>query len=439
MSISLYDLPNDVIRLILYKYLPIKDIGTCLNTCKTFNVLNNYQLNIIKNASKGYVYCISNNLLESIKFLYDFNQKDISITKIKGIVGYESYISTNYDMFNPNLQVKINDHVVPFYECLFRISCRKSHLEISKWIYNMFFKKKIDVDITNLNNNAFLLCCRDGNLEVGKWLYELSVDLDNAVAIEQPEHYPLMFSCTSGNLEMSKWLWQLYIDNNIKLEAEIIDTLLSGICTIGCLEILKWTFTILPIILIDLDYCFVESCKYGHLDISKFLYKFGIDNNKPIDIHIDDDYSFIQSCKWGHFETSKWLYELGIEINSPININTYYNYAFRKSCKYGHLKISKWLYELIIINNDINIKELIMCSFKSSLNNSNIDVCKWLYQLNIDNSCKINILQYNSRNEDQTVIEWLNKEKEKYTIEITNKQNKIILLSLLVGFICGLL
>lgn len=42
MEIIFSDLPNDIINLILYNYLSIKEIGTCLTTSKLFNVLSDY-------------------------------------------------------------------------------------------------------------------------------------------------------------------------------------------------------------------------------------------------------------------------------------------------------------------------------------------------------------------------------------------------------------
>lgn len=70
------DLPNDIINMRMFDYLPINNIHSMLLTNRKFNsILNSFQLNIIKNASRGWKYCICNGLLNSSKWIYQLRSK----------------------------------------------------------------------------------------------------------------------------------------------------------------------------------------------------------------------------------------------------------------------------------------------------------------------------------------------------------------------------
>lgn len=49
-------LPNDILNIILYNYLSIDDVRVCLAS-GIFNVLYDYQKEIVKNAMRGEIYC----------------------------------------------------------------------------------------------------------------------------------------------------------------------------------------------------------------------------------------------------------------------------------------------------------------------------------------------------------------------------------------------
>lgn len=70
---TIHHLPYDIIHLILYSYLQINDIMSCLNSSRFFHVLNSNEYKIIKNSYKGWEHCIKNGLVDAAKWYYQLN------------------------------------------------------------------------------------------------------------------------------------------------------------------------------------------------------------------------------------------------------------------------------------------------------------------------------------------------------------------------------
>jgi hypothetical protein len=104
----------------------------------------------------------------------------------------------------------------------------------------------------------------------------------------------------------------------------------------------------------------IMNIREGNLDVCKYLYKMSIRSGSPIDIHSNNkkaftkscnyghafsllEKAFINSCNYGHLEICKWLYDLGIENNSSIDINS--SVLATTYCG-GHIEILKWLVSL---------------------------------------------------------------------------------------------
>lgn len=51
---SIYDLPHEIINIIIFDNLKVKDILSCLNTAKIFHILNKHQLEAINKTSNGW-------------------------------------------------------------------------------------------------------------------------------------------------------------------------------------------------------------------------------------------------------------------------------------------------------------------------------------------------------------------------------------------------
>lgn len=315
MASTIYDLPNDIINLIFWDHLGIQDISNCLQTSKLFHQLDGAKLNIFKNACKGYIYCVKNGLLDSMKFLYEKNYSndytsDLArsrahdIIKFNGYSKYELYISNNYNIFNPIIKKKdyrifnnkqhVEEYVnndsfdyyndgfygISFYNYLLQLSCCSSNLQVTEWIYSNIIKKFHIISIYDLGY-LFELSCEFGHLETSKWLYNIFIKKQKSIANNAINSFVL--SCKYGHFETSKWLWQLKNDYGFSIDAKY---LYKAFCC---------------------------SCKYGNLEISKWIYKLIIQTYKTFTIS-DYDSLLESTCHYGHLETSKWLSELNIDI-----------------------------------------------------------------------------------------------------------------------------
>lgn len=114
---TIYDLPNDIINIILYDNLRPRDIQTCYLASDLFHVLSNYQKEVIKNAKLGFYYCCSNGYLESAKLIYKINCRN-NIT---------TYIHQQHELTGNT----------PFLE-----SCINGHIEVAKWLHNLSIETK---------------------------------------------------------------------------------------------------------------------------------------------------------------------------------------------------------------------------------------------------------------------------------------------------------
>lgn len=462
MSTSFYDLPNDIIRLILDHYLPIKDIVVCFNTSKIFNVFNDNKLNIIKNAYQGHEYCIMNRLLDPIKYLYEKNVLCVysssysqDISKFKSNEEYELYICRNYNIFTSNFlktDPYINEYndeysyreydfisYVPFYEHLFKISFEYDNLDITKWLYDMIIKTNNDINIYENCYQVFRISCQNNCLETSKWLYEKSVQDGKLSSITVNLNDVFLEICTNGYLEITKWLWEINVSHGFQIHESNLHNAFTYSCISGHIDVCKFLsecFDFVGLeIHMDKEYLFIYNCQKNNLEMMKWLYKFSGTLNTPIDIHKDNERVFIDSCSYGHFEIAKWLYQLSRDINSPINIHAdnkhrimhHYNYydetklrannksAFVHSCENNHFEVTKWLYQISVDMNciiDIHIEN--ECAFLYGCLHGNLEFCKWLYQLSIDTNSHINIndtidfaFKYSYYNNHIDICEWL--------------------------------
>jgi ankyrin repeat protein len=153
------------------------------------------------------------------------------------------------------------------------------------------------------------------------------------------------YLCERGELFEAQ---QYYSLHNVDSE-NWRDSAFRGSCKYGQIEVAKWLISInadksaLYSLGADIhsenDYAFRKSCRNGHIEVAKWLYSLG-----GVDIHDNEDNVFRDSCTGGHIEVAKWLHSLG-----GINIHANNDYVFRMSCDKGHIEIVKWLLD---ISND---------------------------------------------------------------------------------------
>ena len=135
-------------------------------------------------------------------------------------------------------------------------------------------------------------------------------------------------------------------------------------CINGHLEVAQWLLLI-DKFHIEYQYVFSQVCKNGHQKIAKWLCSMNIGQTNK-------DFSFLVSCHYGYLEIAQWLYN-----SFCIDVHNSDEYAFRWSCINGHLDVSKWLYSLG--NVDIHIKDNDV--FKRCFNRNDLNSIKWLLAL----------------------------------------------------------
>ena len=114
---------------------------------------------------------------------------------------------------------------------------------------------------------------------------------------------------------------------------------------------------------------FLNACKFGCLNISKYLFT---ENNAA------NECAFRWSCFKGHLEVCKFL----IQIDKNIDIHAENEYAFRWSCSDGHLEVCKFLIQL---DKNIDIRAENEAAFNWSKQNKHFEVYNFLIQLDKKN------------------------------------------------------
>lgn len=113
----------------------------------------------------------------------------------------------------------------------------------------------------------------------------------------------------------------------------------------------------------------------NNLDLVKYIYM--NDNNMKINQTV-----FINSCKYGSLEVARWLTGFGFQIN--------FHHGFFVTCKYGHIELAKWLYS----SGNVKIDLIDETPFKYACVNGNIEIAEWLYEINKINNKEIDISEY---------------------------------------------
>ena len=81
---------------------------------------------------------------------------------------------------------------------------------------------------------------------------------------------------------------------------------------------------------------YLEICKFGRLEILKFLYA-----SRMLDIHLEDDLMFRVACEYGNLELAKFLLPL------KVNICAKHDWAFRFACINKHEDVVEFLLSLL--------------------------------------------------------------------------------------------
>ena len=151
--------------------------------------------------------------------------------------------------------------------------CMKNYA-IAEWLYNQF---------PNLNNYdyAFFLACKNGHLEIAKWLKNI---------------FPEIFSKNDYNI--SYYDDTTYFDPNKRYYEYVF----SNTCIGGHIDVAKWLATFnIKNINYDRSFCF--ACQEGHLEFAQWL----IEEFPNINYHIRDEHPFRLACLRGQIDIVMWL------------------------------------------------------------------------------------------------------------------------------------
>ena len=393
---SLELLVDDIINHTLYNFLEPDDIYNCLLASKLFHVFSPYQLEIIRNANKGFRYCLENSLLNEFKWLFPK-----LVEKMDPMEKWEYYINafiascyTNsleitkwiYEESKPEgyldcidrsiilSYVKSNDNadffewayekfgffelesggpLEMFYSCLTICgggSFDELQLNIAKRICQQNMFKEMN---QKKNETIFSNLCGCLTLENIKWFYELCNNYGYPIDIHANDD--LAFKCGITNkLEIAKWIFSMGKFDKLPIGSLLYDVNGGSFLPKKYFDTLKWLYHIHKKHVIPLDadgqlssIIFQHACS-TNLEVAKIVYDISLTNYFfHNSISRNFDHIFIDCCRNGSIEIAKWMYQLSKDNDRiNLNINNNHDLAFRYSIKHMHYCTAKWLYNL---------------------------------------------------------------------------------------------
>lgn len=119
--------------------------------------------------------------------------------------------------------------------------------------------------------------------------------------------------------------------------------------------------------------------------MAKQLLEYSAYVNNLIDIHVYSEKAFRKACRFGHLEIAKWLVDYATSIGSPINIHAEAVYmlyckttAFTSACESGHLEVVKWLTHYAESIGSPVDEEILLLSFDLACYDGHVKVSKWI-------------------------------------------------------------
>jgi ankyrin repeat protein len=290
----------------------------------------------------------------------------------------ETIITKDYKKMLKDIECLKRNIEMTFFEF-----CKNGNLKEAQKIYND--NNFIDINKCHRSmstNTAIYEACCNGYLEMAKWLYSLGayIEVDSCIGYEDfGSHCKYtIFTSASRNeenrIDILKWLLSLH-ESYEYIFVNDLDGLQDA-CKDGNIEIINliMTFNEKPSLKI-LNEGFFNACKYGYLDIAKYMLELGSNPNINISEKNSERY-FTER----YFNDRKMHY---IDI-----YGTYFDNAFYSANISNHLEIVKWLHSLDntvikrVVNEDL-IKKI--CSYHKNVNN-----IKYLF--NFIDKPEINIL-----------------------------------------------
>jgi hypothetical protein len=310
--------------------------------------------------------------------------------------------SNNFEALPKEIRKIVGEYITPF-----EYNIENSNIHLFEFLLDTFYIKPKRIIIQEKLYNAV----DENKLWLAKFLKikfnitEEEANLDDCCIFKQ--------ACDNNNLEMTEWLYDTFETKNI----EGILGLFKDICKYGFLDIVKFLYSKFDIPLNP--NLFFEACIKNYLDIAEWLFSSGIE------ITIDTlVISFSNSCTNDSLDVVEWLLETFDKKSFDISSNNYR--VLRQVCVNNDLNMLKLLHKNFDIHG--NIFKISNYRFLMEISKSKaFDVLKWVINnLLIDIYDLINTLavdDFEDYYNNDVLIIWLFKE---YSINVLMFEKKII-------------
>lgn len=400
---TIHEVPPDIIRLILFKYLEPRNVQKCLNTHKLFHVLHSFQLNIVKSCYLGWDYLISKGTFEACEHYAGLNVGLIDVTGTDlGVVNkFDTNTWNTFNVIRSTLGFPFETEHCYKYHFIFRKACENGNFELVKKLYQYSLDIENPINIHIYCDYAFIMSCMNGHLDIVKFLYNLDISSFDRFFMPTGNTYQCLLTQISvlGHLDVFKYLWNIQTagpnvisnivyymiynnhknreivnfalnlakSNNIDISHTIASKydidLLKVYLQSGC--ILNWwqlflvssypgsTMEIFEYLVstntahfeTNIEEIFISTCGISNLKLSQWIYQYAQD--KHLKINMAKRKSQILRCCVYAFNVNVNVIEWILRVGKDINIHTYQEQAFRTACCIN-LDMAKWLYEYSI-------------------------------------------------------------------------------------------
>lgn len=293
-----------------------------------------------------FVKACRRNDIDTVTKLYRNQSVDFDIDSLFAYVCKRGYMQIAKILYKMGMHLNASTSTNKFNiyrrgEFILMASLEMGQLEIAKWLI------ECGIDIGRIYKKAFMKACGNGKLEIVQWLYSLRV------INQPPDIYSIAFfkACGHDQLEIAQWLHSLkafsndcghdlYV-TNVHYKCEYA---LRISCFNGLIDIVKWLYSLRVDINAKNGEPLRLACTSGYLDLAKLLVAYGANINA---VHKKYSSVFQATCKYGQIEIAKWLVDIGVDIDYHT-----IRQAFDNACKQDNLEFAKWLYECGRIDNN---------------------------------------------------------------------------------------
>lgn len=433
----IYEVSKDIIRLILFEYLPPKDVQTCLNTGKLFHVLYPFQVDIVKGLHLGWNYLLSKGSAMTCKYIADkqgINLIKATVEDLKFIIEpHSQLIKSHYQHICNNLNFIIDKYQA------FREVCKRGNLTLAKYLYN-----PEDTNIHAYGDYAFIMACYHNRLEIVKFLYSLDpigynillsnnkiypsvlipvftlghIEIFNFLySISTPIHieYILRASLPFSdidwvNIDIDRFKWLLSVakfnkadisrEMSICYNLDVLKIFMDSECIIEWWDLFRdpivhHNFHKLKFLMASnreyfethLENLLVCACISNDLQIAQFLYQYSKEHKIKVNVCRDKSEAFRAGICGRSLEMIKWML---LEFKD-INIHAHDEEVFRNLSSYCNLEPIKYLYEYSVQTSKkkrraphdkiIDIHVFNDMPLQNALKHANIEMCRWLLSI----------------------------------------------------------